>query len=253
MTALTDILDYLDGLLESPGFPDYGPNGLQVPGRADVGRVVTAVSAHGESIARAVEARADLLLVHHGLLWDFHPRALSPVLAGRLKALLGADISLVQYHLPLDAHPEHGNNALLAEALGASTHEPFAPVKGRPLGRIAHLDGGVGLEELIERVRDACDGREPLVFPFGPVAIRTIGIVSGGAAKSLPDAVTAGCDAFLTGEPAEHVMADAREAGIHFIAAGHYATETHGIRRLGELLERRFGLEHVFADIPNPV
>ena len=252
MTALADILTYLDELLEATDFPDYGPNGLQVPGRGDVQRVVTAVSAHGGSIERAVELRADMLLVHHGLLWDFHPRRLTRVLAARLKALLEADVNLVQYHLPLDAHPEHGNNALLAQALGATRHDPFAPVKGRPLGRIAHLEP-IGLEELVERVKGACDGRDPLLFPFGPEAIASVGIVSGGAAKYLPEAVAAGCDAFITGEPAEHVMADAQEAGIHFLAAGHYATETHGIRRLGELLEQRFGLEHSFVDIPNPV
>jgi dinuclear metal center YbgI/SA1388 family protein len=218
-----------------------------------VATVATGVSAHRELFERALEAGAQLIVVHHGLFWDGDPRALSPTLAGRLKLLLEADVGLAAYHLPLDAHPQVGNNALIAEGLGCQSREPFSQLHGQPIG-VAGRFGGDGLPaaDLFDRV-STLTGREPLVFDHGPERVRSIGIVSGGAAGQVEDAVAAGLDAFLTGEPAERVMATAREAGIHFIAAGHYATETFGVRRLGELVAEQFGVEHSFVDIPNPI
>ena len=225
-----------------------GPNGLQVPGRDTVTTVLTGVTAQRELIDRAVALEAGLVLVHHGLFWDFHPTGLTPTLAERLRPLFKHDIALAAYHLPLDAHPVVGNNAQLAERLGCARHEAFEQI-----GRLGEFPGdGIAAADLFARVREVT-GREPLVFDAGPERVRRIGIVSGAAAKLLPQAVALGLDAFLTGEPAEHVMADARETGIHFIAAGHYATETFGVRRLGEHLAETFGVEHVFADIANPV
>jgi dinuclear metal center YbgI/SA1388 family protein len=253
MAHIDDLLSHLDELLDPGAFRDYGPNGLQVPGRAEIERVVTGVSANRELIERALALRADLVLVHHGLFWDFHPTGLSPTLAERLRPLMKYDINLAAYHLPLDAHPHVGNNALLAIGLGCEVHEPFGEHRGTPVGRAGRLPGdGVAIEELTERVRELC-GQDPLVFDAGPERVRTIGIVSGAGADSLPEAVARGLDALLTGEPREHVMGDAREAGIHFIAAGHYATETFGVRALGERLEREFGIAHTFVDVPNPV
>lgn len=215
--------------------------------------VATGVSAHRELIERAVAEGAGLVLVHHGLLWNSAPRRIGARLAGRLRPLFAADAGLAAYHLPLDAHPEVGNNALLADALGATSREPFAVLRGRPIGFIARFPGdGILPTELFDRVRTAV-GREPLVFADGPERVRTLGIVSGAAAGEVETAADAGLDAFLTGEPAEHVMADAREGGLHFVAAGHYATETFGIRRLGELVAERFGVRHVFVDAPNPI
>ena len=248
-----DIIAFLDDLLEIERFADYGPNGLQVPGAQEVTHVVTGVSAQRELFERALAAGAQLVLAHHGILWDFEPRRIGPAQATRLKLLLADDIALGAYHLPLDAHPEHGNNALLATNLGAASHTPAFPAKGTPIGVIAHFDGdGIPAAELTRRVATLTN-REPLVFDAGPPTVRTLGIVSGAAAGTLADAIDLGLDAFLTGEPKEHVMAQAREAGIHFIAAGHYATETLGIRRLGELVATRFGVEHTFVEIPNPV
>jgi len=238
----------LDELLDPAAFSDMGPNGLQVPGRELVTKVVTGVTAQRELIDRAVELKAELVLVHHGLFWDFQPTGLSATQAERLRPLFRHEIGLAAYHLPLDAHPEVGNNAQLATRLGCVGHEAFAGI-----GRLGEFPGeGVAASELFARVGAVCD-REPLVQGAGPERVRRIGIVSGAAAKLLPRAIELGLDAFLTGEPAENVMADAREAGIHFIAAGHYATETFGVRGLGERLAERFGIEHVFADIPNPV
>jgi dinuclear metal center YbgI/SA1388 family protein len=241
-------ISFLDELLNPGAFEDYGPNGLQIPGRDTVAKVVTGVSAQRELIERAVALEADLVLVHHGLFWDFLPTGLTPTLAERLRPLFKHDVALAAYHLPLDAHPEVGNNALLAGLLGCERHTPFTDI-----GRLGEFGGdGLPAGELFARV-ELVTQRAPTVFDAGPERVRTIGIVSGAGAKLLPQAVAMGLDAFLTGEPAEHVMADAREAGIHFIAAGHYATETFGVRRLGDLLAEHFGMVHEFVDIPNPV
>src|SRR5215218_9760656 len=246
---ISDVIEDLDRLLEAAAFADLGPNGLQVPpppDRGQVTRVVTGVSAQRELFDRAIELGAELILVHHGLFWNFHPTGLTPVLAERLRPLMREGIALAAYHLPLDAHPEVGNNAILAVELGCERHAGWSEYKGRTIGRLATFAGdGVPAGELFARVR-ALTGREPLVQGDGPDRIRRLGIVSGSAAASLDQAVDAGLDAFLTGEPREHVMSDAREAGIHFVAAGHYATETFGVRALGERLAQRFGIEHVF-------
>jgi dinuclear metal center YbgI/SA1388 family protein len=248
MASTHAIVAALDELLDPGAFEDLGPNGLQVPGGSEVTRVVTGVTAQRALHERAVELGAELVIVHHGLFWSFHPVGLSPTLAERLRPLFKHDIALAGYHLPLDAHPEVGNNALLCERLGCDTHAGFAGI-----GRAGRFAGdGIAAADLFQRVADVCE-RTPLVFAGGPERIRRIAVVSGAAAKMLPQAVAAGYDAFLTGEPAENVMADAQEAGIHFIAAGHYATETFGVRALGELVADRFGVEHVWVDLPNPV
>lgn len=245
---LDALLSDLDTLLDPAAFADYGPNGLQVPGGPGVHRVVTGVSATRALIDRAVALGAQLVLVHHGLFWRSDPPGLSRTVAERLRPLFKHDIALAAYHLPLDAHPVVGNNAILADRLGCVSHAEFGEV-----GRAGSFPGaGIPSGELFARVARVT-GREPLVFDSGPERVRTIGIVSGGAAKSLADAVERGYDAFLTGEPAEHVMADAQEAGVHFIAAGHYATETFGVRALGERLAERFGIEHHFVELFNPV
>jgi dinuclear metal center YbgI/SA1388 family protein len=255
MAPLAEIIAFLDELLDISAFEDYGPNGLQVPGTPDVELVVSGVSGQAELFERAAASGAQMVLVHHGILWDFQPRRIDPVQARRLRALLANDISLVAYHLPLDAHLELGNNALIATALGCEEagREAFGHAKGRPIGVEASFPGaGIEPDELVARVRTAT-GRDPLAFLAGPDRVRRIGIVSGAAAELVQEAIDCGLDAFITGEPAEHVMATAREAGIHFLAAGHYATETFGVRRIGDLIAERFGITHEFVDIPNPI
>ncbi len=252
MAARDEIVRFCDGLLEVERFEDYGPNGLQVPGVESVSRVATGVTANRELLERASE-RAEFVLVHHGVFWNDAPRALTPALAGRLRTLLERDVSLAAYHLPLDAHFEIGNNALLRDGLGfAPDPRPFGEHRGAPIGVIGRSEEGVGIGELVERVTAVLD-RQPLVFDAGPARVHAIGVVSGGGSRSIHEAAALGLDAFLTGEPAEHVMGDAREAGLHFIAAGHYATETLGIRALGDAVAERFGVEHEFVDVPNPI
>lgn len=253
MASDTQILDFLERLLDPSGFQDHCPNGLQVPGCADVEHVITGVSASLELFVRARAAGAGLVLVHHGLFWDGQSRALSRTAAERLRVLLSAEMGLAAYHLPLDAHPDIGNNALIADGLGCAEREPFGVHRGRTIGFAGRFPGdGIDATELFERI-GALTGRTPLVFESGPARVRRIGILSGGGAGSLDDAVAAGMDAFLTGEPSEPAMAQAREASVHFIAAGHYATETFGVCALGELVARRFGVSHEFVELGNPV
>ena len=252
MADRAELIAFLDDLLEPEGFDDLGPNGLQVPGADRVELVVTGVSAGLELFEKAAAAGADLVLCHHGLFWNFQRRSLTVPAKRRLQALFDADMSLAAYHLPLDAHPEHGNNALICSALGLDRGEPFGLVDGRPIGVVGRSREGVAADELVDRCR-ATFGQEPFAWIEGPDPVHALGVVSGAAHSSLSEAAERGLDGLLTGEPAEHVMADAREGGLHFLACGHYATETLGVRRLGDLLAERFGVEHRFIDVPNPI
>jgi dinuclear metal center YbgI/SA1388 family protein len=251
--ALGEILGFCDELLDISAFEDYGPNGLQVPGASEVTKVATGVSANLELLQAAVDSGAQLVLTHHGLLWGSELSALSVPLAARLRSLLCADVSLAAYHLPLDAHPEIGNNALLRDALGLEPDgRPFGEAKGSAVGVVGRATDPIELGELRRRLSQAI-GQEPLVFDSGPERISTVGIVTGGGSFAIHEAGQLGLDALVTGEPTEPVMGEAREYGVHFLAGGHYATETFGIRRLGELVAERFEIEHQFIDVPNPV
>jgi dinuclear metal center YbgI/SA1388 family protein len=252
VAQLKDILGDIDALLGSGRFRDYGPNGLQVPGKEQVELVVTGVSAQAELFERAAEMGADLVLTHHGILWDRAPRRIDAVMKHRLKLLFDHDMALASYHLPLDAHLEVGNAALLAARLGASAVEPFGEHGAETVGAVARFDDAVGRDDLIARVEEVCR-QTPVAFPAGPERVTTLGIVTGAGADYVMEAVDRGLDAFLTGEPAERSMADSRERGITFIAAGHYATETFGIRRLGEIVQERHGVRAEFLHIPNPI
>jgi dinuclear metal center YbgI/SA1388 family protein len=261
-TALSDILKELDQLLDPDRFEDYCPNGLQVPPSGAVEEtlietIATGVSAQAELFEKAVAERAQLLIVHHGLFWGSGFKTIDQTLRRRLQILFEADLALAAYHLPLDAHPQVGNNVLLGRALGAERLDPFAMHRGEHIGFLADLSSGGGLpiDELLSRVR-TLTGREPLVLgpgAAGATVVNKLAIVSGAGSDYLQEAAAAGAEALLTGEPSERAMASARELGLHLIAAGHYATETLGVKRLGEQLAERFALRHVFLDVPNPV
>lgn len=252
MARRDEIVAHLDELLDAGGWEDYGPNGLQVAGADEVGKVVTGVSAHRELFARAAAAGAQMVLCHHGIFWRSTPQVVGEQMRGRLKALFDADLSLVAYHLPLDAHPELGNNALICDGLGLRRGERFGQAAGRPIGFVGVASDPLGLDGLAGRCRELF-GRDPLVLSGGPEAVRTVGVVSGGGGDMLAEAAALGLDALVTGEPEEPSMADAAELGVSLLACGHYATETAGIRRLGEVVADRFGVEHEFIEVPNPV
>jgi dinuclear metal center YbgI/SA1388 family protein len=241
------ILAYADELLDIAAFTDYGPMGMQVVGAEEVRKVACGVSASRELFERASAAGAQLVLVHHGLFWNNESRVVDKRMKGRLRALFDGDLTLVAYHLALDAHPEVGNNALLARELGVSVQGPFAGI-----GVGGRLDPPLPIDQFATRVRDAL-GREPLVFAHGPERIERVALVSGGGGQSLVDAAREGYDLFLTGEPQEPSLHTARELGIHFVAAGHYATERLGVQALAERLADRFGLAWEFVELPNPV
>ena len=247
-----ELVEYLRTLLSSDEGKDYCPNGLQVEGNSRIRRVVTGVSACRELFERAREVSADAVLVHHGIFW----RGDSPVLTGmqyrRVRELFAGDINLLAYHLPLDRHPELGNNILAARAFGLLTPQAFAILEGLPIGFCGRFETAISPQELVRRCRTIYD-QEPLAFLEGPSEVRSLGIVSGGAQRDFHQAIAAGLDAYITGEVSEWVMNVAREEQVHFLAAGHYASERLGIRALGEHLAERFGLEVTFIDVPNPV
>jgi dinuclear metal center YbgI/SA1388 family protein len=240
------ILAFADDLLDVASYPDHGPVGLQVIGADEVSAVVCGVSASRDLFEQAKVLGAELIVVHHGLFWDRDSRVVDNRLKGCLEALFDGDITLAAYHLALDAHPEVGNNALLAAKLGLNVNEPFE------VGFGCSFAEPVSADTFVARVRDVLS-REPLSFLYGPREIRRVALVSGGGASMLPQAAAAGYDLFLTGEPAEPTMMTARELGIHFVAGGHYATERLGVRALTERIAKHFDLEWHFVELVNPV
>ncbi|MCW2926299.1 MAG: Nif3-like dinuclear metal center hexameric protein, partial [Thermoleophilia bacterium] len=242
---VSEILDYADQLLDAHAFQDFCPVGLQVAGRIHVvDTIATSVSSTLDAFDRAAELGAQLVLCHHGLFWKGTPQVIDGVMRERLASLFDHGMSLAGYHLCLDAHPELGNNALIADALGLTrTGEPFALHGGRSIGIVGTLPGdGDTLEAFTSRVRAVLGGRPPLVLGAGVERVRRVAVSSGGSAADIVDAAALGCDAFLTGEPREDTHALGRELGIAFLAGGHHATETFGIRALGEHLAARFEL-----------
>jgi len=247
------LVAYLDDLLEVDTLQDIGVNGLQVAGRQEVERLATAVSASSELFSRAAEWEADAVLVHHGLLWrGDDPVRVTGSFRQRLRVLFEHDLNLIAYHLPLDRHPAHGNAAVLARELGLEQLEPFGSFGGVALGVAGVFPEPLPAEELLVLLRHVC-GQEPQIFPGGPERVASVGIVTGGAPTAFDEAVAAGLDAYITGEAREWVLHRAAEDAVHFIAAGHYATERFGVRSLGEFLAKRFDLEVRFFDLPNPV
>jgi dinuclear metal center YbgI/SA1388 family protein len=246
------IVTFLNDRLGVGTIPDYGPQGLLVEGKADVRKVVVGVTASVELFRRAVDVGADMIICHHGMFWDFDSRVVKGGLKQRLALLLANEITLLGYHLVLDAHEDHGNNALIARRLGLTSVEPFGDHKGHSIGRQGRFAKSLSHVDFTNRLREVFGG-DPLVFPFGPDPVTTVGIVSGGAVNDVSQAIDAGLDAYVTGEAKEFVQEYVREAGITYVAAGHYRTETFGVRSLGELLNREFGVEQSFIDVPNPV
>jgi dinuclear metal center YbgI/SA1388 family protein len=250
-TQVSEIIDFCDDLLSASSFNDWSPNGIQVFGNPTTESVVTGVSARLELFERAADAGAGLVICHHGILHG----AGGPIdrrQGARLKALLVPGINLAQYHLPLDAHPEIGNNALLAQHLGATITGRCCAVRGSEIGVIADFGQGVSAAELVKLVTAAC-GREPLALMHGPETVRRIAVVTGAASGEVGIVADLGLDGLLTGEPSESSVPLAAEAGVHLICAGHHATETFGIKALGDAIAARFGVAHSFIEIPNPV
>jgi len=248
--ALTALVQEADRYLDAARIADYCPNGLQVEGRSQVARIVSGVTASQALLDAAVEAGADVVLVHHGYFWKNEDARVVGMKQRRLKTLLSNDISLLAYHLPLDVHPEVGNNARLGVLLGLRSDGPLEPGNPRSVGLVGSLEKPLAPAEFMRRIHDAL-GREPLMV-VGDRPIRRVAWCTGGAQGYIDKAVAAGVDAYITGEISEPTAHIARENGLSFFAAGHHATERYGVRALGEYLASRFGIEHQFIDCPNP-
>jgi dinuclear metal center YbgI/SA1388 family protein len=248
--ALTTLVDEADRYLNTAKISDYCPNGLQVEGRPQVRRIISGVTASQALLDAAVEAQADVVLVHHGYFWKNEDPRVVGIKQRRLKTLLNNDISLLAYHLPLDVHPEVGNNVQLARLLGLIVEGPLEPDNPRSVGLVGSLDTPLAPADFMRRIQTVL-GREPLMIE-GAGPIRRIAWCTGGAQGYIDQAVTAGVDAYLTGEVSEPTVHIARENGLSFFAAGHHATERYGVQALGDYLANRFAVEHLFIDCPNP-
>ncbi len=246
MARRDDIVAFADELLDVQKWQEFGPAGLQVVGSDEVTRIACGVSASLELFERAGRTGAELVLVHHGLFWRNEPLVVDRRLRGRLAALFAADLSLVAYHLALDAHPEVGNSALLARAVGVEPESSFGTVGVG--GRL----GPTSIAELVDRVRAVVD-REPLVFAEGHSSIERVAVTTAAGGYDLIAASHQGYDCLITGEPEEPSLHTARELGIHLIAAGHDATERLGVQALAARIGDQFGVDWEFLEVENPV
>jgi dinuclear metal center YbgI/SA1388 family protein len=242
------LVAYLDEFLDTAAWTDKSLNGLQVEGAERVTRLALATDTAQATIDMAVEAGAEMMIAHHGLFWGRIEPVTGP-LRSRLATLLRAEISLYVSHLPLDAHPDVGNNAVLARLLELCDIEPFGSWGSGAIGVMGRLPETLdraGLAARLEALLGAC----PHVLAFGPDSISRVAIVSGAASDLIPEAARTPVDAFVTGETSHTAVHQARERSLNVLFAGHYATETLGVRALGDHLADRFGLEMVFLDVP---
>ena len=251
MVELKELMVYCDQLLNTCMFRDYAPNGLQVEGRPKVRKIVTGVTASLALIEAAVAVDADLVMVHHGYFWKGETPCLTGIKRQRIARLLAHDISLAAYHLPLDAHPELGNNARLAQVLDFSVEGRFGR-DGDEVAMYGRLPVPMSSAQLADHIARRLQ-REPLHLPGTGDKIERIGWCSGAAQGYIEAAHGLGLQAFVSGEVSEHTTHFAREAGIHYFGAGHHATERYGIAALGAHLASRWSLQHEFIDIDNPV
>ncbi len=243
---------YLNTYLEIENFQDYGPNGLQIEGKEEIKKVAFAVSATQQSISQAIAAKADTLIVHHGLFWVFHGhRPIIGPFAKRVRPLIQHEINLFGYHLPLDAHLEVGNAAIIAKKIGAQNIAPFGDYKGAPLGVSAVFPGpkqAGALKQELEKLLD----HQVIHAAADNDKIETIGIITGGANSGWSQAWKDDLDSYLTGEISEHDWHESREAGVHMFAGGHNATESLGIQALMQHLQEKFDIECVYFPSDNP-
>jgi len=251
MVKLDELVTYVDDLLEIDRFSDYCPNGLQVAGRPVVRRLISGVTASQALLDAARERGADVLMVHHGYFWRGEDPRIVGMKQQRIKTLLEAEMSLLAYHLPLDAHPVYGNNAQLARCLGFVTEGQFGQQEPA-IGLYGHLPETTSPDALSQHIEQVLQ-RKPLHIAGGASVIRSIAWCTGAAQAYIEQAAELGVDAYLSGEISEQTVHVAREAGIHYFAAGHHATERYGVQALAEHLAAHFGLEHEFVEIENPV
>lgn len=255
--SLTELQSTIRSLLRTEQFKDYAPNGLQVEGKPTIEKIVSGVTASRALIEAAIDAGADALLVHHGYFWRGEEQTIVGIKRKRIELLLNNQISLLAYHLPLDAHAELGNNVQLGRRLGLEQTGEMGRHSNHPIGLTGRLPRPMNCAELAAHIGD-CLGRDPLIIEAslgagGASQIESIAWCTGAAQSYIDLAVQAGVNAYLTGEISEPTVHIARESGVHFISAGHHATERYGVQALAAVLADKFDLAHQFIDIDNPV
>jgi len=249
---LKDIVNFSNKLLKVGRVNDYCPNGLQVEGAPQVKKIIGGVTASQDLIDSAIEQQADAILVHHGYFWKGESASIVGMKRNRLKALLSNDISLIAYHLPLDMHPEVGNNAQLANLLGIEVLGPLDPSSSKSVGNVGELATGMMVDDFANLLELKL-GRASQHIPGNSPLIKTVAWCTGAAQGMIDLAVQQNVDAYISGEISEPTVLTARETGVHYFAAGHHATEKGGVKSLGLLLAEEFDIEFHFVDIDNPV
>lgn len=252
MVAVNTLVSHLNNLLKPEDYQDYCPNGLQIAGANEIGRIVAGVSANRSLIEAAIDAKADALLVHHGFFWKGEDPCITGIRYDRFSKLINHKINLIAYHLPLDGHDKFGNNAQLAQVLNLKITRDFSVGQGPGLGRVGELKQSMSGIAFAEHVQEVLQ-RTPLYIPGRSETIQSIAWCTGAAQDLIFKAAEAGVDAFLTGEVSERTVAFAEELGVHFYAAGHHATERYGVESLGNYLAKHFKIHHEFIDVNNPV
>lgn len=250
MIEREQLLTFLNQYLNVEQFSDYCPNGLQVEGKSEISRIILGVTASQELIDAAVAKKADALLVHHGFFWKGESAVITGMKYRRIKALIENGINLIAYHLPLDAHPQAGNNVVLAKRLGLQVVGPLDAPKGLVLG--CELPTPVSVAEFAGQIERSLD-RSPLLIEGGKHAVQRVGICTGAAQDEIELAAAAQMDAFISGEISERTTYLARELGIHYLGVGHHASERYGVQALGQLLAEQFALDVEYIEISNPV
>jgi dinuclear metal center YbgI/SA1388 family protein len=252
MAHLSDIIQWCNQTLKASEFKDYAPNGLQIEGKAEVKKILAAVTASQEAIDAAIAQGADALLVHHGYFWKGEAYPITGMRGQRIKSLIQHDISLIAYHLPLDSHPTLGNNAAIAERLGLKNLEALNPTERHPIGNIGYLDQAMTPEAFKDFV-SAQLKFDAIHLPATRETIQKVGFCTGGAQDFIHQAAEQDCDAYISGEVSERTYYEAKELNTHYYACGHHATERYGVQRLGQAISEQFNIEYSYFELNNPI
>lgn len=252
MAKLSEIIQWCDRTLKAAEFKDYAPNGLQIEGKTEVNKILCAVTASQAAIDAAIEQNADLLLVHHGYFWKGEPYPITGMRGKRIKTLIQHDISLVGYHLPLDAHPTLGNNAAIAEILALENIEALDPSERNPIGNIGYLKHPMSPEAFKALLTEKL-GFDTIHLPASTTQVQKIGFCTGGAQDYIEKAAEQACDAYISGEVSERTFYQAQELNVHYFACGHHATERYGVQRLAQAISEQFNIEYSYFELNNPI
>ena len=252
MANLHDIVQWCNQTLKANEFKDYAPNGLQIEGKSEIKKIVCAVTASEDAIDAAIAQQADVLLVHHGYFWKGEPYPITGMRGNRIKKLIQHNISLIAYHLPLDAHPVLGNNAAIADLIGLKNLEALDSSEKHPIGNIAYLEHALSPEQFKAKLQAIFDFNV-IHLPSDKPQIQKVGFCTGGAQDFINKAAQENCDAYISGEVSERTFYEAKELGVHYFACGHHATERGGVQRLGQAIADQFTISVQFVDTANPI